>query len=632
MLRPWFRTSRILVTFPLVLALVFAVACGSTTAEPETIVREVTKQVEVVTETEVTKVVPVEVTQEEVKVVVATPLPTLEAVSMEVIKGESFNFPIKPAWVRNGKVTDTVLEIGKRSNPGAWDAHYAGNLFSALVPTAPQFSQLTRYNPVNPPEIVGDLARGWDISPDGTEYTFRLHDATWTDGTPVTADDIVFSLDRITDPDAIRSRTRVLGSFYERGTATAVDDKTVKVPLKFPAATFLPNMSTDYMKMYARHNAEQLTQDEANLAFGLIGSGAWILKNFEPNVVFEYERNPNYFGAGRPFLGGLKFNIIGRSYQRVYSSLQVGQIFSTEGPLSSGYRPEEVFRVQEDTNGRMRALTLKNGSGSVFILHTNKPPFDDPRVRRAFSLGLDRAEIVDVLYCQNDYGQCFGGPNHFAIGSVGGVMVEPPEELAMRPGYGPSDQRAEDYAEAKKLLADAGYPNGIEVNLNVSMSSGSLQQSEIATEQLRRNVGIDVRLDSVDTAANMQRLGESVLNLTHNTAATIIPDAADNMDQHFLQDILKNPDNWSDARLDELLAAQAKEIDSEKRQATFQEMVEILHKGESHVVPLVRFDQGGLMDYRIRGYHVPTSIQLVHSWDQIWWDADAECPDERGCK
>ena len=61
MLRPWFRTSRILVIFPLVLAVVFAVACGSTTAEPETIVREVTKQVEVVTETEVTKVVPVEV-------------------------------------------------------------------------------------------------------------------------------------------------------------------------------------------------------------------------------------------------------------------------------------------------------------------------------------------------------------------------------------------------------------------------------------------------------------------------------------------------------------------------------------------------------------------------------------------
>ena len=95
MLRPWFRTSRTLVIVPLVLAIVFAVACGSTTtAEPETIVREVTKQVEVVTETEITKVVPVEVTQEEVKLVVATPLPTSAwRVSRVVVKGQSFNFP-----------------------------------------------------------------------------------------------------------------------------------------------------------------------------------------------------------------------------------------------------------------------------------------------------------------------------------------------------------------------------------------------------------------------------------------------------------------------------------------------------------------------------------------------------------
>ena len=629
MLRPWFRTSRLLMALPLVLALVVAVACGGATApapsaaEPEVMVQEVTKVVEKVVEV---------VEEREVIEVVATPLPTPKALSRVVVTGESVNFPVKPAWVRKGKPSDLVLEIGARNNPGAWDAHFAGNLFSALVPTAPQFSQLTRFNPVSPSEIVGDLARGWDINEDGTEYTFRLHDATWSDGQPVTADDIVYSLDRITDPDAIRSRTRVLGIFYERGTASAVDDKTVKVPLRFPAATFLPNLSTDYMKMYARHNAEGLSQDDANHAFGLIGSGPWILKNFEPNVVFEYERNPNYFGAGRPFLGGLKFNVIGRSYTRVYSSLQVGQIFMTEGPLSSGYRPEDVFRVQEDTNGRVRALSLKNGSGSVFILHTNKPPFDDPRVRRAFSLGLDRAEAVDILYCRNDYGKCFGGPNHFAVGSVGGTMVETPEELAERPGYGPSDQRAEDYAEARRLLTEAGYPDGIEVNLNTSQASTTLAQAEIFTEQLRTNVGIDVRIDSVDTAANMQRLGESTLHLTQNTAATIIPDAADNIDQHFLQNILKNPDNWSDPRLDELLEAQAKEIDAEKRLAVFREIVDILHKGESHVVPMVRFDQGGLMDYRIQGYHVPTSIQLLHSWDQIWWDADAKCPDEKGCQ
>ena len=628
MLRPWFRTSRLLVVFSLALALVAAVACGGATApapapaEPEVVVQEVTKVIEKVVEV---------VEEREVIEVVATPLPTAKAFSQVVIKGQSFNFPVKPAWVRKGKPSDTVLDIGARSNPGAWDAHFAGNLFSALVPTAPQFSQLTRFNPVNPSEIVGDLARGWDINSTGDEYTFHLHDAAWSDGQPVTADDIVFSLDRITDPDATRSRTRALSNFYERGTAKALDDKTVLVPLKFPAAIFLPNMSTDYMKMYARHNAESLSQDEANLAFGLIGSGPWILKNFEPNVVYEYERNPNYFGVGRPFMAGLKFNVVGRSLPRMYSSLEVGQVFTTEGPLSSSYRPDDVFQVQESTNGRVRALTLSNGSGAVFILHTNKPPFDDARVRRALYLGIDREEAQQILYCQNDYGKCFGRANFYGVGSIGGEIVEPLEELAERPGYGASTGRAEDYAEAKELLAAAGYPEGVRVTLNIGQAPLSLDQAQIFNEQLRRNVGIDVVIDSVDTAANMQRLGESFHEMTMNTAATIIPDAADNINQHFLQNILKNPDNWSDPRLEELLEAQAKEIDAGKRLEMFREIVEILHKGESHVVPLMRFDQGGLMDYRIQGYHVPTSIQLVHSWDQVWWDADAKCPDEKGC-
>ena len=191
-------------------------------------------------------------------------------------------------------------------------------------------------------------------------------------------------------------------------------------------------------------------------------------------------------------MDGLNFNIVGRNLPRMYSSLSVGQVYMTEGPLSSSYRPEDVFQVQQDTNGRVRALTLTNGSGAVFILHTNKPPFDDPRVRRALYLGIDREEAKQILYCQNDYGKCFGRANFYGVGSIGGQSVEPMEELAQRPGYGPSADRAEDYAEAKRLLADAGYPDGVQVTLNIGQAPLSLNQTQIFNEQLRKNVGIDV--------------------------------------------------------------------------------------------------------------------------------------------
>ena len=129
---------------------------------------------------------------------------------------------------------------------------------------SPRFNQLVEYNPVKPSEIIGDLAETWEVSDDGTEYVFHLKDATWSDGMPVTAEDVVFSLDRITLPGAQRARTGFLRAFYVHQTAEVVDAKTVRVPLKYQAPTFMPNLASDYMKMYPKHIAEDLTQEEAN--------------------------------------------------------------------------------------------------------------------------------------------------------------------------------------------------------------------------------------------------------------------------------------------------------------------------------------------------------------------------------
>ena len=85
-------------------------------------------------------------------------------------------------------------------NPGFWDVHYVGSLNSAPIPSGPRFNQILEYNPVDPSEIIGDLAVSWESYEEGGEfgYIFHLHpDATFTDGHPVTAEDLVFSLDRI---------------------------------------------------------------------------------------------------------------------------------------------------------------------------------------------------------------------------------------------------------------------------------------------------------------------------------------------------------------------------------------------------------------------------------------------------
>ena len=425
------KTWLLLLVIP---ALVVAVACGGAAPAPapierevevtKIVEREVVKEVEVEVETEVTKVVEREV------IATATPIP--------VLRGETFTSPLKPDWVSQGKYQPMVLDIVGRGRSGQWDVHYCASLFSCLLGAAPRFSGLVMYDPDNPSEVTGDLAAEWEVSPDGTVFTFKLHDAKWHDGAPVTADDVVFTFDRIVEPGAIRSRTAALRTFYELGTAKALDAQTVEVPLKFPAATFLTNLAVDYFKIYPRHVAAGLTQEDANCCpENIVGSGPWILSNWDRGTVREYERNPDYFKPDQPFFDGLKFNVI-RDVNRVYGALTVGQAFATDGPWSSGFRPEDMFRLQDETNGRLRAKTLLGGSGTFLILHQNQPPFDDVRMRKAVYLGLDRQNVVDIVYCTEDYG-CFASPATFF--PRGTIPVE--DDLSAEPGYRRTRRRQE---------------------------------------------------------------------------------------------------------------------------------------------------------------------------------------------
>ena len=620
----WLSSPRSLIFPFLAIALILAVACGGAAQAPDPVVVEK----EVITEVQVTKEVVTEVQREQTKVVVKEVVAT--ATPIPVLMGQTFMSPLTPDWVAEGKYQPMVLEIVGRGRSGQWDVHYCASLFSCLLGAAPKFNGLVQYDPANTSEVTGDLAKEWEVSPDGKLYTFTLHDANWHDGTPVTADDVVFTFNRIVQPGEIRSRTAALRPFYEHETARAVDATTVEVPLRFPAATFLTNIAVDYFKIYPESSVRGLSQEDANCCpENIVGSGPWKLESWDRGTTRIYERNTDYFKPSRPFFDGLKFNVI-RDINRVYAALQVGQAFATDGPWSSGFRPEDMFRLQDDTNGRLRARLLKGGSGTFFILHQNKPPFDDVRMRKALYLGLDRQNVVDIVYCTDAYG-CFASPATFF--PRGSVAAE--EDMSDVPGFrrtvdGLKDPR--DIAEAKRLMAEAGYPDGIELDLNNGNSATGIKVAEVATQQLRSDLGIDFTLHPVDTATYHVHTREGTYHATLVGGIGLLTrDPADILLQVYVSDIEKNPDNWTTPRLSELMEAQASELDRTARQSQFTEMVDILRQGEGHWVPQTWVDQGASIDYRLQGFNTPDSIQHLHHWEHVWWDPDVACPDERGC-
>jgi peptide/nickel transport system substrate-binding protein len=548
----------------------------------------------------------------------ATPTPTPSP------EGQTFAFPWPPDWVARGKYQKMVLRGIIGFNPGQWDVQACGTLPDCLMPSGPQFNGLVYHNPVHPDEIVCDLCDRWTVSPDGTTYTFRLREAQWHDGTPVTAEDIKFSLDRITEPGAIRVRTGVLRTFYEHGSAQVLDDRTIRVPIKFASPLFLENLASEYMKMYPKHVAAKLSPEEAQQPGKLIGSGPWKLKEFKPHVSIEYVRNPNYFKKGLPFFEGMHFTII-RDYNRRLAALQVGQAQTTEGPTIGSYGNEDPMRIQAETKGKVRAIYIPEAVQSYLLLHMNKPPFNDARVRRAVFLAIDRQELVKIVRCAEPFG-CFGSPGTF-LPNKGGYVVESPEDLAQTPGWRqPKDQ---DIAEARALMAAAGYANGFKAMLNLGNVPGAIRHGEVIAEQLRKSLGIEFTLEAVDRATSVDRIIRGTHHASLDSSGVILLDPADYLNQHYL--VLggqKNPDRWSHPRLSEIIEAQAREPEPAKRLSLFKEAVAILRQGESHVVPLTWGYSGGLMDYRLQNFHVPGSEQIVKHFEHIWWDPNAPLPRE----
>ena len=578
-----------------------------------------------------------------------TPTARLDVVATAVPVPTAIAVDQRPDWWQEGesKHYRGDFPLVATSNPGFWDVHYGGSMNTVLIPSGPRFNQLLEYNPINPGEIIGDLAVSWESYEDGGEfgYIFNLHpDANFSDGQPVTAADVAFSIDRITlgqvEEGVLRARTGFLNNFVVYGTAEAIDDKTVKIPLRFPAAGFLPNLASDYMKVYPKHVAENLTQEQANTGKtqaealtainagspdSLIGSGPWMLRDWEKDVGYSFDRNPNYFKEGRPFFDGLKIFLI-RDTARRLTALQAGQVYGTYQPVTGGNRPEDMARLEDDTNGQVRAFILEASGIQAFFLNHDKPPFDDARVRRAFYLGLDRDLGVEKSILG------FGQPGTFFAPGV----VEDLE--ALRAGNSAYGDRAAALTEARQLLTEAGYPEGFEITLNVVNGNPSLSSAEVVAPQMREDLNIDIKIQPTDLATMYVGLRDGVANFDSVGTGIILRDPGDIINQFYLQDVLRNPHNWQNDEVDELIDLQNREVDPALRQQQLEGLADILHRGESHWLPYFWYSSGGALDCRIRNFYYPPTVQLIKKWDHVWWsggeasECDHSANSDRGYK
>ena len=493
-----------------------------------------------------------------------------------------------------------------------WSVWHCGSGGTCMAPTAPLYSGLVQYNGETPEplDIRGDLATDWDVSSDGKTYTFNLHEnAKWWDGTPVSADDVVFSLDEMVRDDVPRPRAGQFRPYYE--SSRVIDSKTVEVTLKFPSSAFLQFQATEFVKIKPVHhfgNDIDMKKEE-----NILGSGPFKLKEYKKDISIEYEKYEDYHKEGYPYLDGLQYFVIPDS-STILAAYLSGQVMMTTHQNSN-----LNIREGEQLQGRLGDQATVYYPGPTnwvgLMMNTDKEPFNDVRVRRAMHLALHRQPFIDAFGNGKYY---MGGPfppdQWFSLTT---------EELLELPGYrevGDGEKHPDDIAEAQRLLAEAGYPDGFEATVLAANFLGFPDHAQMAADQLRRFVNVTAEVQPAEATAGYARYesGDWEFGVHGNGFLILDPDAI--IGGSYLATGTRNYSGWEPARITELFDQQIRETDQTKRREIVQEMADYLRDEDSHVIIMHWSRLVFVVDNRIQNFNLPATFSSHNNKAHLWCD------------
>jgi len=317
------------------------------------------------------------------------------------------------------------------------------------------------------------LATKWEPGAGAKEWTFTLREGVkFHDGSTMTADDVVATFDRLTNPDNESAALSAFGGILSYQQTEKVDDKTVRFHLDRPYVDFPSLVSPfNYNALILPKNYEIGTFTKGN-----IGTGPYILKEYRTKQGATFVKNPNYWAKDKPYMDGVEVRYYDDNSPLVLA-LQGGEI-----DLATGVPYQGSQALFSDPN--ISILTASESSYREMHMRVDREPFNDKRVRQALALCLDRPALVQGLL---DGKGALGNDHPFA-------PVYPPS-----PPDGAVAQRSQDYDKAKRLLAEAGHSGGIDVELTTERFLEIPQYAVTLKEQCKK-AGINVKLNILPQA------------------------------------------------------------------------------------------------------------------------------------
>ncbi len=459
--------------------------------------------------------------------------------------------PDKPIETTSAQKQGGVLRIYQYDSPASMSIHEEA-FNSAQNPMMAVFNNLVLFQQDVPQNrmdaIVPELATKWSWSADMTELTFQLRPGvSWHDGKPFTAADVKCTWELILGTGADKLRTNPRKSWYRNLDAISTKDDTVTFHLKRPQPAFIALLAAGYSPVYPCHVAAQDMRQHP------IGTGPFKFVSYKPNESIKLERNAQYWKQERPYLDGIEWTII-QSRSTAILGFIAGK-FDLTFPF--GVTVPLMKDIQKEAPQAACELLPANQSTNL-IVNRDTPPFDNPEIRRAMALALDRKSFIDILAeGHGDIGAAMQPPPE-------GVWGMPIEMLRTLPGYSP--EIGKNREEARKIMAKAGYgpDKRLAVKVSVRNTPPFRDPAVILIDQLREAY-IDAELETVESATWFPK----VYRKDYKIGVNLTGDGIDDPDAQFYENYAcgsdRNYTGYCNPEIDKLFDQQSMERDQEKR-------------------------------------------------------------------
>jgi oligopeptide transport system substrate-binding protein len=466
---------------------------------------------------------------------------------------------------------------------GVWENRIIGDMFLGLTTEGQDGS------------VVPGVAEDWTISDDGTVYTFKLGDHNWSDGTPVTADDFVFALRRILAPEAAAKYASLLYPIknaeelnsakmqgMENLGVRTVDDKTLEITLKAPTPYFIEQLTHYTAFPVPKHLVEQHGDDwikKENIA----SNGAYMLEEWVPNTHVRLVKNPEFYDADNVAIEKVEFYPT-EDRAAVQKRFRAGEI-----DIAKDFASEQFDFLKKELPEQTKVAPYLGIY--YYTINTNKPPFDDVRVRQALSMVIDREAITDKVLKTGEV------PAYSFVPPGTGNYGNPAYVDWMDMSY------EERVVKAKDLLAEAGYgpDSPLRFTLSYNTSENHKRIAIAVTSMWKQNLGVQAELFNQEVTPHYNKLEQNDFDVAR---AAWIADYNDAQNFLYLLETRTGRQNYgrySNPEFDKLMEQASTTSDMDSRAQSMHE-AEAIAMEEQAVIPIYYYVSKNLVSSKVAGW------------------------------